>query len=143
MTLAIAFALLAAAGWGTSAVLARLGLQHMGSSTGTVVSLASGVLLIGAIAFAVYGRGVFAIDRVAFLWIIALGIIAYPMGRLLNYTGLRLAGVGRTEPILSGAPLVAVTLGLLAGGESINLPIALGTLSIVTGVLLIVSQRSH
>lgn len=143
MALAILFALLAATGWGSSSVLARVGMQHMGSSTGTAISLASGVILIGAIAFAIYGREVFALSPVALLWTIVLGVLSYPMGRLLNYTGLRLAGVGRTEPILSGAPLAAITLGLLAGGESLNLPLALGILSIVAGVVLVVSQRGR
>jgi drug/metabolite transporter (DMT)-like permease len=142
MALAIVFALLAATGWGVSAIFARAGLQHMRSNTGTVISLASGVLMIGALALLIYGGDILAFPAVALLWFAALGVINYPLGRLLNYTGVHMAGVGRAAPILSTAPLVAVTLGILVGGESINLPIASGTLAIFAGVVLIVSQRS-
>ena len=67
MALAIVFALLAATGWGVSAIFARAGLQHMRSNTGTVISLASGVLMIGALALLIYGGDILAFPAVALL----------------------------------------------------------------------------
>ena len=142
MALAILFALLAATGWGASGVFARVGLQHMHPNTGTVVSLASGVLLLGAIALLMYGDQMLSFPAIALIWIAALGVINYPLGRLLNYTGVHLAGVGRATPILATAPIVAVLLGILIGGESINFPIGAGILSIVLGIILIVTART-
>ncbi|MBI4340262.1 MAG: EamA family transporter [Chloroflexi bacterium] len=142
MALAIALALLAAASWGASAIFVRLGLQHMSSKTGTVVSLASGTLFIGAIALAVYGRDLFAFSAIALLWFTVLGVINFPLGRLLNFSGVQLAGVSRSAPILASATLFSVGLGVLVGGEELSLLIALGTLAIVGGVVLIVTQRS-
>jgi drug/metabolite transporter (DMT)-like permease len=114
----------------------------MRPTTGTVVSLAAGVLLIGTLAVIIYGRDVLAFSPVALLWFAALGVINYPLGRYLNFVGVRLAGVGRAAPILSGAPLVAVTLGVLVGGESVNLLIGLGTATILGGVVLVVTART-
>ena len=141
MALAVFFALMAAAGWGISAVLARVGLQYMRSNTGTVISLATGFAVVAGLTFALYGSQMLAFPLSALAWIILLGILNYPMGRLLNYTGVHLAGVSRAAPILASAPLVAVTLGLLIGGETINGLTALGTAAIIGGIVLIVTQR--
>ena len=143
MTLAIILALLAAVGWGTSAVLVRVGLQNISSTTGTVISLASGTLLIGTIALLVNGGNAFLVPAVGLGWIALLGLINYPLGRFLNFYGQSLAGVSRTSPLLAAAPLVSVTLGVLLGGESLNLFIGLGAISIFGGIVLIVTERAR
>ncbi len=115
----------------------------MRSTTGTVVSLASGGSLFGIITFAIYGSEMFALPATVYAWIILLGLINYPLGRLLNFTGVQLAGVSRTAPILAGAPLVAATLGVVLGNETITFTIALGIAAIVAGVMLVVSERAR
>ncbi len=142
MALAIVFALLAATGWGAGAIFARLGLQHMRSTTGTVVSLAAGVVMAGTLALAVNRDVMFALPAVAFLWFLLLGTINYPLGRYLNFRGVHLAGVSRASPILAAAPVVAVILGITLGGESLTPFIALGTAAIIGGVVLIVTERT-
>ncbi len=129
-------------GWGTAAIFVRLGLQHMRATTGTVVSLAVGVLMIGTIALVRYGSEMFDLTPVALAWFALLGLILYPLGRLLNFTGVHLAGVSRAAPIMSAAPLVASTLGITLGGETLTPVIALGTLAIVGGIVLILSERT-
>ena len=142
MTLAIVLALLAAIGWGTSAVLVRAGLRGMSPVTGTVVSLAAGATLIGTIALAVYGPDAFALSAAAFGWIFLLGSVNYPLGRFLNFTAVSLAGVSRAAPIQAASPLIAMSLGIFLGNETLTPLIALGALSIVSGVVLIVTARA-
>ena len=142
MTLAIVFALLAAVGWGAGAVFARLGLQHMRSTTGTVVSLAAGVVMVGSLALAVNRDIMFTLPVVALLWFLLLGTINYPLGRYFNFLGVHLAGVSRASPILAAAPVVAVILGITLGGESLTPFIGLGTVLIIGGVVLIVTERT-
>ena len=142
MLLAILLSLLAAVAWGIGAIFVRLGLRHMRSTTGTVISLASGGSVVGLITFALYGNEMFTLPATVYAWIILLGLINYPMGRLLNYQGVQLAGVSRTAPILAGAPLVAATLGVVLGGETITFTIAVGIAAIVAGVVLVVSERT-
>ncbi|MFH1140148.1 MAG: EamA family transporter [Chloroflexota bacterium] len=142
MLLAILLSLLAAVAWGASSIFVRLGLQHMRSTTGTVVSLASGVALVGLLTFALYRFEMFDLPASVYAWIILLGLINYPLGLLLNFKGVQLAGVGHTAPILAGAPLVAVTLGVALGDETITIPIALGIAAIVAGVVVVVSERT-
>ena len=84
-------------------------------------------------------RDDFALSSTAIGWIALLGLLNYLLGRFLNFNSIRLAGVSRAAPLLAVAPLVAVTLGVLLGGESLSPLIALGTLTIVGGVVLIVT----
>mgnify|MGYP001320862773 CR=1 FL=1 len=97
--------------------------------------------MISAITFTIYGNEMFALPAAAFAWFALLGLINYPLGRFLNFTSVRLAGVARASPILASAPLVAVALGVVLGGEALTPFIALGGAIIVGGVVLIVSER--
>lgn len=142
MALAIVFALLAAVGWGAGAIFARLGLQHMRSTTGTVVSLAAGVVTVGTLALAVNRDIMFTLPVVTLLWFLLLGTINYPLGRYFSFLGVHLAGVSRASPILAAAPVVAVILGITLGGESLTPFIAMGAVLIIGGVVLIVTERT-
>ena len=142
MTLAIIFALLAALGWGISAIFVRLGLQNLSATTGTALSLAVGTILIGVVSVTVHGTEAFRLTPTDLTWIVLLGILNYVFGRYLNFNSVNLAGVSRSAPLLASAPLVAVALGILFGGETVNVYILLGTLSIFTGVTLVATTGS-
>ena len=101
--------------------------------------ISSSVTLI--VAFALHTDEIFALSAIAFLWFLAVGALSFPLGRLLNYTGVSIAGVSRATPIVSASPLFAIGLAVTIGGESINAPILLGTLAIIGGLGLILSQR--
>lgn len=137
----VVLGLLAALGFGGSAVFARLGLQHMRSTTGTLASLLVGTVIMLTLAFALHSDEILAIGGVVFLWLLLSAIINFPMGRLLNYTGVRLAGVSRASPVVGASPLFAIVLAITVGGESIDLPTLLGAFSIIGGLFLVLSQR--
>ena len=77
----------------------------------------------------------------AFLWFLLSAFINFPLGRLLNFTGVSLVGVSKSAPIVGSSPLFATVLAISVGGESINAMIALGTVSIIGGLVLILSQK--
>ena len=139
--LGILFGLSAALGYGASAVLARLGLLHIRSTTATLVSLVVGTTITMSLAFIFDSKEIFALGGVVFLWLLLSGVVNFPLGRLLNFTGVSLAGVSRSSPIVGASPLFATALAVTVGGESINAPILLGTLAIIGGLALILSQR--
>ena len=143
MTLAIIFALLAALGWGISAIFVRLGLQNPSATNGTALSLAVGTILIGVVSVSIHGTEAFSLTPTDLTWIVLLGILNYVFGRYLNFNSVNLAGVSRSAPLLASAPLVAVALGILFGGETVNVYILLGTLSIFTGVTLVATNGSR
>lgn len=137
----VVLGLTAALGFGGSAVFARLGLQYMRSTTGTVISLLVGTAIMLTLALALHPDEIFALSGVVLLWLLLSAIINFPMGRLLNYTSVRLAGVSRASPIVGSSPLFALALAVTIGGESVTIPTLLGTFSIIGGLFLVLSQR--
>ena len=67
--LGIGLGLLAALGFGASAVFARIGLQHLHPTTGTLVSLIVGVLITVSLAVIFNLDDIFALTAIAFAWL--------------------------------------------------------------------------
>ena len=59
----------------------------------------------------------------------------------MNFTGVHLAGVSRASPIVGASPLFATALAVTLTGEALNVPILLGTVSIIGGLTLILRQQ--
>jgi drug/metabolite transporter (DMT)-like permease len=93
------------------------------------------------LAFAFHSNEIVGLAGIAFLWFLLAGVVNFPLGRLLNFTGVSLVGVSKASPIVGSSPLFATILAVTIGGESISLPILAGTLSIVGGLGLILSQK--
>ena len=139
--LGVILGLSAALGFGVAAVFARVGLQDMKPTTGTLVSLVVGTAITMVLAFIFHAQAIFDLAGVAFLWFLLSAFINFPLGRLLNFTGVSLVGVSKSAPIVGSSPLFATVLAISVGGESINAMIALGTVSIIGGLVLILSQK--
>ncbi len=139
--LEVGLGLCAALGFGTSPIFARLGLRYMRPTTGTLVSLIVGTAITMSLALLFHLEEVFALSGFAFVWFLLSGVMNFPLGRLLNFVSVDMAGVYRATPIIGASPLFATALALTVGGESINAPTLLGTLSIIAGVMVVLSQR--
>ena len=139
--LGVVLGLSAGVGFGASAVFARLGMQHIHATSGTLVSLIVGTILTTALAFGFYIEEILGLAGVAFLWFLLSGLINFPLGRLFNFLGVSMAGVSRSAPIVGSSPLFATILAVSVGGETINATIALGTACIIMGLALILTQR--
>ena len=139
--LGVLLATAAALSWAAGAVFVRVSLQHMRSTTGTLISLIVGWIMVTTLALLFFRDALFSLPAVAFVWFLVAGAVNFPMGRFFNFNAVRLAGVARATPILSISPLFAAAIAITFLGETLTLPIALGTAAIVTGVLLIVTAR--
>jgi drug/metabolite transporter (DMT)-like permease len=139
--LGVILSLSAALGFGGSAVFARLGMQYVRPTTGTLISLLVGIVITMTLAFILHFDDILTLSAVAFAWFLLSGLINFPLGRLLNYTGVSKVGVSRASPIVGASPLFAAIIAVSVGGETMNLYIFSGTLAIIAGVALILSQR--
>jgi transporter family protein len=137
---AILLAIVSAVGFGSSAIFARLGLQHIRPNLATLVSLAASAVFTMAIALAFNLGDVLLISGFVLLWSAFLGFINYALGRVFNFTALRLVGAARTATVVSVAPLFAIFFAVLFAGEALTLTILFGTLAIVSGLMLIISE---
>lgn len=139
--LGIVLAITAAFCWAISAILARLGLQGIKPATGTLISMFSSLLLVGLLALTINFDDVVHLSPTALLWFGLIGIINYLLGRQFNYRAIKHIGVVRATPLFSAAPLFAMVLAVSFIGESVNLPIVVGTLVIVGGLYLVVTSQ--
>ncbi len=139
--LGVALSLAAAMGFAGSAVFARVGLQYIRPTTGTIVSLLIGIGITLTLSIIFNQKEIIALSGIAFLWFLVSGIINFPLGRLLNYVGVSKIGVSKSTPIVGTSPLFAAILAVTVGGETINAFIMIGTIAIIGGVALIVGQR--
>lgn len=139
--LGIVLAITAALGWGASAIFARLGLQGIKTSTGTLISMLSSVLLVGSLALILNFDDVVHLSPMALLWFGLIGLLNYALGRQFNYSSIRYVGATQASVLFSSSPVFAMVLAVTLLGESVNPAIIIGTLIIVAGLYLVVTSK--
>ena len=139
---AIALALTAAASWGFSAILVRLGLRDMSTSLGTLISLVAGLLLTGVLVLVWQRQELANVSLAAIALFGVIGILNFPMGRFFNYLSMSRLGVARSTPLLASAPLFAVLLAVFFTGERLEVSTALGIALIFAGLYVTLSGRT-
>jgi len=138
--LGIILAITAAFCWGASAIFTRIGLQGIKASTGTFISMLSSLVLVVALALVLNFDAVTNLSLTAILWFGLIGLINYLIGRQLNFLSIKYIGVTKATPLFAAAPLFALVLAVALIGESVNVPIVIGTLAVVGGLYLVVTS---
>ena len=141
MVIAVALAFLSACGFATGSVLMRVGTQYVPPPAATFFTVLVGAVLVSGIAFAVNFDEIKALPLEVYGWITVMGILAYPLARVLHNSALKMVGAARTVPMISLQPLMAFAIGFLILGERPNLLVTIGTPIIVGGLLLVVMPR--
>ena len=137
----ILFALGASTVWGMANVWIRLALRDMRPTTSAVFSLFAGLLLLIPLSFLLHYDDLTAMTLGAVVAVFFYGMTNFLMGRFLNYSAISRIGLGRSVPIVSASPVPALLLAILLLGEEVNLLLIVGALVVVSGVLLIVTER--
>ena len=137
----ILFALGASTVWGMANVWIRLALRDMRPTTSAVFSLFAGLLLLIPLSFLLHWDDLTAMTLGAMVAVFFYGMTNFLMGRFLNYSAISRIGLGRSVPIVSASPVPALLLAILLLGEEVNLLLIVGALVVVSGVLLIVTER--
>ena len=135
------FALGATTAWGMANVWVRLALRDMRPTTVSVLSLGTGLLLLIPLSLLFYWEDVVSLSAGALLTIFFYGMSNFLLGRFLNYSSISRIGLSRSVPITAASPVVAFVLAVVFLGESLTLPILLGTATVMAGILLIVTER--
>lgn len=141
MLLAIALAFLAACGFAGGNILIRIGTQYVPAPTATFFTVLVGAALVCGLAFAVNFEEIKALPPIAYAWIAVMGVLAYPVARVLHHSAIRMVGATRAMPMISLQPLLAFGIGFLILGERPNLLVTVGTPVIVGGLLLVMLPR--
>jgi len=138
LALAITFAFLAAFGFGTANVLIRVATQHVSAPTATFFGVLTGAFLIVGLAFGLNLPEIRGLSAVALGWFALMGLMAYPMARVLHASAISMVGASRAAPVGAFQPVFALTLGILLLGEQPNILISVGTPVVVAGIILVV-----
>ena len=137
----ILFALGASTVWGMANVWIRLALRDMRPTTSAVFSLFAGLLLLIPLSFLLHWDDLTAMTFGAVVAVFFYGMTNFLMGRFLNYSAISRIGLSRSVPIVSASPVPALLLAILLLGEEVNVLLIVGALVVVSGVLLIVTER--
>ena len=140
-TAGVGLALVSALGFGAVAVFARLGMRHVRPTTATVASLIISALVTLVVALSVEASEIAALSAAAFGFILLNAVFSYLVGRLFNFTGVRLVGASRASIIIGSSPLFSAGLAVWLLGERLSAPILAGTVLIIIGVGVILSGR--
>jgi drug/metabolite transporter (DMT)-like permease len=127
----------AALAWGTDAVLARQGLRTVPPALGTFISLCAS-LVVCLIALAIAGPARYPVQGV--LWFMMIGLCNFLIGRQCNFRATQRLGAARASSLIATAPLFAVSQAVLFTGERLTVPLMLGVVLTVGGVILIVRR---
>jgi len=137
----ISLSLLAGLGFALTAVFARLGLQHISTTSGTLISLFFSTVGAMIILLIVKPSDVFSLNGEKLLWLFFVGLFNFPLGRLFNYLAVRFAGVSKASTVVATSPLFGTALAVAFLGEIINIKIFIGAVVIVIGIALILSEE--
>ncbi len=135
--LAVVFSFLAALGFGSGAILIRLGTQQLSAPTATFFTVLTGAVLVLGLALALDLPEIRALTPAAFGWFALMGAMAYPVARVLNNTAITMVGASRAAPMASLQPIFAFGLGVALLGERPNLLVSVGTPLVVGGLVLV------
>ena len=137
----IVLSLLAAMGFGATAVFARVGLQGMSTRYGTLISLAVSATAAMAIAAVLHPGEIVGLGAVSLGWLFLVGLFNFPVGRMFNYMSVRLAGISKASTVVATSPLFATGLAVVILGESVNAVTLAGTASIIGGLALTLYEK--
>ena len=138
MALAVVFAFLAALGFSSGYVLIRVGTQRVSAPTATFFTVITGAVLISALALTLNLPEVRSVTPTAIGWFALMGVMAYPLARVLQNTAITMVGATRAAPVSSLQPIFAMALALSILGERPNQLVILGTPIIVCGLIMVV-----
>jgi len=137
LALAVAFAFLAALGFSSGYILIRVATQRVSAPTATFFTVLTGAVLVVALAFSLKLPEIQALTPTAYAWFAVMGIMAYPLARVLNNTAITMVGASRAAPMASMQPVFAFGLAMTLLGERPNQLVSGGTLLVVVGLVLV------
>ena len=137
----IVFSLLAASGFAATAVFARTALQRMSSPYGTLLSLFVSTIAAMTIVAFLRPDEILGLGIVALGWLFLIGLCNFPLGRMFNYTSVRMVGVSKASTIVATSPLFATVLAVIFLDESVSAISFVGTVAVIGGLALILNQK--
>ncbi len=137
----ILFAVIAAIGWGASAVLSRIALEKTDPRLATIVSLFFSSIIMFSISLSTQFNEFEKLIVSDFLWFFSAGLTSFAAGRLLNYVGIKNIGVSKASPLFGTSPLFAALLAIIILNENPTIILGMGIVIVTFGIILITKSK--
>ncbi|MDA0265260.1 MAG: DMT family transporter [Chloroflexi bacterium] len=131
---AIALSLLSGFGFGSAAILARIGMQGMSPLPSTLVSVIVSFCPTAVLALIFALSDIKALPPEALVWFFILGVVNFLGGRNSSYQAIGRIGASRTAAIQGTAAVFASIFAIAISGERPHFVVLLGTLTVVGGL---------
>jgi drug/metabolite transporter (DMT)-like permease len=102
----------------------------------------TGVVVLTVLALAFHWDKIMALPAYIYLIFLAYGLLNNTMGVFFFTNAIRLVGPSRASIMSATQPLFAVTLAVIFLGEEFTVLKVVGTLAIVLGTMIIVTDKS-
>jgi len=131
---AILLSLLSGFGFGSAAILARLGMQGMSPLPSTLLSVVVSFCPTAFLALVFAFTDIKDLPPVALFWFFLLGVVNFLGGRTSSYQAIGRIGASRTAAVQSTAAVFASIFAITLTGERPHFVVLLGTLTVVIGL---------
>ena len=142
-TIGVLLVILSAILWGVGNTVARVGLQSVKAISATILTLATGLVVALIIVLVFEFRALVSVSLVAVGWFALIGVLHFALGRLLFYQSMMYIGAARGTSITNVYPLFALILAIVFLEETATIPVVAGTLLVVGGVYLMLSESNE
>ncbi len=139
----VLLSVLAVVFWGVGNTVARVGLQSIKAASGTVLSVAVSLIVALVITLAFEFEALVSVSLAAVGWSVLVGIFHFALGRVFLYQGMKYIGAARGTSISSSSPLFAIILAIMFLKETPTILIIIGTVLIVGGLFVLLSERGE
>lgn len=134
--LAVGLALVAALGFASAAIFAKVGMQGVKPVPSTLISLVVSFFpaLLLALLFAM--PDIRALPLVGYGWLLGLGALTFLGGRVVSYIAIDLVGASRSSAILGTGVVFATVFAITLAGERPHPVLLVGTAGVVIGLVI-------
>jgi len=104
---------------------------------GITIRTAVALVILGAVSFSQWKTIAQAGTKALLMMVIGGGVVAGAAGMLCFYTAIKGAPLGRVMPIAFTSPLFGALMGILFGGEPVQVKTIVGMLLTVGGIVVL------
>ena len=138
--LAVILALVAALGFGSTAIFARVGMQGIRPLPSTVISTIASFVPTMLLALAFAWSDFRELPPIAYLWLLCLGALSFLGGRAQNFMAINLLGASRSSPFVGTSVVFGVLFAVTITGERPQLLVILGTVGVIVGLVVAIGN---
>ena len=143
LQIGISFALLAGVLWGIGPLLLKRGMTYSNVSTATLIEQYVSVITLTLMAMIRGELFRFAELPSRALWaFVGAGAVGASIGKIFYYKGIDKVGASKATSVKNSSPILTTILAMVLLDEKLTLPVAVGVLLIVFGVLVLTEVDS-